>query len=238
MTYPTTVSAKFISRPNRFIARVNIGGTEETVHVKNTGRCRELLVPGAEVILEDWEQAFREGRRSTRYDLIAVYKKGFGLINIDSQAPNKAAEEWLRKQDFDVVKSEYVFGDSRIDFYMEKAGVKYLMEIKGCTLEIDGKGFFPDAPTERGVKHLRELTRAVSEGYRAILGFVIQMDGIGTVYPNEATDPAFARAYEEAVSAGVEIKFLQCHIREDGFEIITPYQTEPDTARDRSLPRS
>lgn len=216
MRYNKTVHGRFISRPNRFIAVVDIGGKTETVHVKNTGRCRELLIPGAEIILEDCESASRK----TRYDLIAVYKAGFGLINIDSQAPNKAAFEWLQKQDFDVIKSEYTYGDSRIDFYTEKDGKKYLMEIKGCTLEIDGKGYFPDAPTTRGAKHLRELAKAVSEGYKAMLGFVIQMDGIDVVCPNVNTDPAFAAAYEEAVLAGVEMKMLKCHIREDGFDIL------------------
>lgn len=216
MNYSKIVHGKFVSRPNRFIANVEIDGRNEVVHVKNTGRCRELLVEGADVILEDCCSASRK----TRYDLIAVYKEGFGLINIDSQAPNRVAREWLLKQDYDTVKSEYVYGDSRIDFYMEKAGEKYLMEIKGCTLEIDGKGYFPDAPTERGARHLRELTRSLSEGYRAMLGFVIQMDGIETVYPNVTMDPAFAQAYEDAVRAGVEVKMLKCHIREDGFEII------------------
>lgn len=216
MNYQKIVHGRFLSRPNRFIARVEIGGREETVHVKNTGRCRELLVPGAEVILEDREGAARK----TRYDLVAVYKEGFGLINMDSQAPNKVALEWLRKQDYDLIKSEYVYGDSRVDFYMEKDGEKYLLEIKGCTLEIGGKGYFPDAPTERGVKHLKELTRAVSEGYRAMLGFVIQMDGIEMVEPNTQTDPAFARVYEEAIRGGVEVKMLKCHIREDGFDIL------------------
>lgn len=216
MKYKKIVYGKFISRPNRFIAYVNIAGSEESVHVKNTGRCRELLVPGADVILEDCDSPIRK----TRYDLVAVYKKDFGLINIDSQAPNIAAYEWLKKQGFDLIKSEYVYGDSRIDFYMEKNGAKYLMEIKGCTREIQGKGYFPDAPTARGVKHLHELTRAVSEGYNAILGFVIQMDGIDTVYPNIQTDPAFASAYEEAIRAGVNVKMLKCHIREDGFDIL------------------
>lgn len=216
MNYEKIVHGRFLSRPNRFIAHVDIGGKEETVHVKNTGRCHELLIPGADVVLEDCIGAARK----TRYDLVAVYKKNFGLVNIDSQAPNKAAYEWLQKQKYDLIRNEYVYGDSRIDFYMEKNGVRYLMEIKGCTLEIDGSGYFPDAPTERGVKHLRELTRAVSEGYRAMLGFVIQMDGVETVFPNVQTDPAFAEAYEEAIRKGVEVKMLKCHIREDGFDII------------------
>ena len=216
MQYKRIVHAKFISRPNRFIATVDINGQLETVHVKNTGRCKELLIPGVDVILEDCSGS----NRKTRYDLIAVYKKDFGLINIDSQAPNKVAYEWLLKKDYDLIKNEYVYGDSRIDFYMEKGDQKYLMEIKGCTLEVEGKGYFPDAPTERGAKHLKELIKATSEGYKAIIGFVIQMDGISEVYPNRQTDPRFAAAYEEAIKAGVEVKMLKCHIREDGFEII------------------
>lgn len=216
MQYKKIVHGKFIARPNRFIAHVEVNGVAEIVHVKNTGRCRELLIPGVEVILEDCDTATRK----TRYDLIAVYKKDFGLINIDSQAPNKVAHEWLLKQNYDLVKSEYVYGDSRIDFYMEKDGEKYLMEIKGCTLEIDGQGYFPDAPTSRGTKHLRELIGAIKDGYKAIIGFVIQMDGIDNVLPNIQTDPKFAKAYEEAVRAGVEVKMLRCHIREDGFEIV------------------
>ena len=226
MHYNKIVHGKFISRPNRFIAHVEIDGVEEVVHVKNTGRCKELLLPGVEVILEDCdnpEGKTTEGKateRKTRYDLVAVYKKGFGLINIDSQAPNKVVYEWLKRQGYDYIKPEYTYGDSRVDFYMEKDGEKYLLEVKGCTLEIDGKGYFPDAPTERGAKHLRELTKAVSEGYRAILGFVVQMDGIDTVYPNTATDSKFTEAYEEAIQSGVEIKIFKCHIREDGFEIV------------------
>ena len=216
MEYRKIVHGKFLSRPNRFIAHVEIDGKEEVVHVKNTGRCRELLLPGTEVILEDCEGMDRK----TRYDLIAVYKEGFGLINIDSQAPNKVVYEWVKKQNYDFIKSEYTYGASRVDFYMEKDGIRYLMEIKGCTLEVDGVGYFPDAPTERGVKHLRELTHAVSEGYRAILGFVIQMDGIETVYPNVQTDPAFAKAYEEAIRMGVQVKLFKCHIRESGFDIV------------------
>ena len=216
MQYDKIVYGKFISRPNRFIAHVEIDGVQEVVHVKNTGRCKELLIPGVDVILEDCIGHDRK----TRYDLIAVYKEGFGLINIDSQAPNKVAYEWLLQQGYDLVKKEYVYGDSRIDFYMEKAGQKYLMEIKGCTLEVDGVGYFPDAPTQRGAKHLRELTKAIEDGYKAMIGFVIQMDGIEEVCPNMAMDPGFANAYEEAISAGVEVRMLRCHIREDGFDII------------------
>jgi len=153
MKYEKIVRGKFKDRPNRFIAHVWVEGVLETVHVKNTGRCKELLIPGVEVILEDCKSP----NRKTRYDLIAVYKKGVGLINMDSQAPNKVVGEWLLSQGYDYIKPEYKFGNSRMDFYMEKGEEKYLMEVKGCTLEINGVGYFPDAPTERGVKHLKEL---------------------------------------------------------------------------------
>ncbi len=216
MKYKKIVHGIFKERPNRFIAYVLVDGKEEVVHVKNTGRCKEILIPGVEVILEESDNPARK----TKYDLIAAYKEGFGLINIDSQAPNKVAYEWLKRQDYNLIKPEYTYGNSRVDFYMEKDGEKYLLEIKGCTLEIDGKGYFPDAPTTRGVKHLRELSEAVANGYHAMLGFVIQMDGIEKVYPHGTTDPEFENAYKEALAAGVEVKFLHCHIREDGFEII------------------
>ena len=211
MKYHHIIKATFLSRPNRFIAKVAIDGAEETVHVKNTGRCRELLKPGARVYLERSDNP----NRKTKYDLVAVVKDTGVLFNIDSQAPNAAVKEWLVGQDFDRVQPEYRYGNSRIDFYMEKAGEKILMEVKGCTLEFDGIGYFPDAPTERGTKHLRELTRAVREGYRAIAAFVIQMAGVEEVRPNEETDPAFARAFEEAREAGVEILFLKCRVEPD-----------------------
>ena len=211
MKYHHIIKATFLSRPNRFIAKVAIDGAEETVHVKNTGRCRELLKPGATVYLE---RAANPDRK-TKYDLVAVVKDTGVLFNIDSQAPNAAVKEWLEGQDFDRVQPEYRYGNSRIDFYMEKAGEKILMEVKGCTLEFDGIGYFPDAPTERGTKHLRELTRAVREGYRAIAAFVIQMAGVEEVRPNEETDPAFAQAFEEAREAGVEILFLKCRVEPD-----------------------
>ena len=159
MKYRKVVKGKFIDRPNRFVAHVELEGRMETVHVKNTGRCREILLPGTEVILAEGENP----NRKTKYDLVAAYKKDFGLINIDSQAPNLVVKEWLAKQDFDVVKPEYTYGESRIDFYMERGKERFLMEVKGCTLEIDGVGFFPDAPTERGVKHLRELAAATEK---------------------------------------------------------------------------
>lgn len=215
MNYQNIIHGQFHSRPNRFIAKVWIDGELETVHVKNTGRCRELLLPGAEVILECCDQPTRK----TKYDLIGVYKEGLGLVNIDSQAPNKVAKEWLLQQDYTCVRPEYTYGDSRIDFYMERGEERFLMEVKGCTLEVDGIGYFPDAPTERGIKHLHELSKAVDEGYHCMLAFVIQMEGIHEVRANAETHPAFGVALEEARQAGVEIVFLPCKIEEDSLSI-------------------
>ncbi|MBE6867491.1 MAG: DNA/RNA nuclease SfsA [Ruminococcus albus] len=212
MTYPNIIKAEFLSRTNRFIAEVNVNGNQETVHVKNTGRCKELLIPGCEV----WLTEPGTPNRKTRYDLVAVKKNTGVLFNIDSQAPNKVMREWLDTQGYDKVIPEFTYGDSRIDFYMERGEEKYLLEIKGCTLEIDGIGYFPDAPTERGVKHIRELIKAKSAGYNAAIGFVIQMDGVKEVRPNIATHPEFATAIEEAKAAGVKVLFFTTH-------------TEPDT---------
>ena len=211
MKYHTIVSGRFVDRPNRFIAHVEIDGTIQTVHVKNTGRCKELLLPGAEMQLE----VCSNPSRKTKYDLIAVRKPGLGWVNIDSQAPNKVAQEWLQTQGYDLVRPEYTYGDSRIDFYMEKDGQKYLLEVKGCTLEVDGIGYFPDAPTLRGVKHLRELARAVQEGYHCAAAFVIQMEGVAEVRPNATTHPEFAEALAQAQRAGVKILFLLCHVTPD-----------------------
>ncbi|MBR5017736.1 MAG: DNA/RNA nuclease SfsA [Spirochaetia bacterium] len=216
MRYSNIIPAKFISRPNRFIAHVEVAGREEIVHVKNTGRCKELFIPGCTVYLT----APDSPGRKTKYDLVAVIKDNGLLINIDSQAPNKVALEYLQTQGYDVIIPEYTYGDSRIDFYMEKGKNKYLMEVKGCTLERNGIGYFPDAPTERGVKHIHELIKAKKEGYHAILAFVIQMDGITEVRPNVETHHEFGSAWEEAKAAGVEIWFLTCHVREDGFSVI------------------
>lgn len=216
MRYNNIIKAKFIKRINRFIAEVNIGGVTETVHVKNTGRCKELLLTGSTVILEASDNPLRK----TKYDLIAVYKEGLGLVNIDSQAPNKAVHEWLLKKDYSYIKPEFTYGKSRIDFYMEKENKKYLLEVKGCTLEIDGIGYFPDAPTERGVKHLRELTKAQSEGFSCAVAFVIQMEGITEVLPNIQTHAEFGVALDEAKSAGVEVLFLKCAVTPDTLEII------------------
>ena len=180
MKYREIVDGIFLDRPNRFIAHVNVNGTVETVHVKNTGRCRELLLPGAAVRLEVSDNP----KRKTKYDLVAVRKQELGWINMDSQAPNKVVGEWLSKQEFDLVRPEFAYDRSRIDFYMEKGEQKYLLEVKGCTLEVGGIGYFPDAPTERGVKHLHELAQAQRAGYRCAVAFVIQMEGITEVRPN------------------------------------------------------
>ncbi len=215
MHYKHTIPAVFHSRPNRFIAMVWIDGHIEKTHVKNTGRCRELLLPGAKVILEVSDNP----NRKTKYDLISVYKENLGWVNIDSQAPNKVTAEWLAQQDYTYIKPEYRYGNSRIDFYMEKEEEKYLMEVKGCTLEIDGIGYFPDAPTERGVKHLHELAEAAKAGYHCMAAFVIQMEGIHEVRPNTATHPEFAAAFKAAGAAGVEVLFLCCKVTEDTLKV-------------------
>lgn len=216
MKYNKTIHGQFCSRTNRFVAEVMINGKQETVHVKNTGRCKELLLPGTEVVLEISDNPSRK----TKYDLICVYKENFGWVNIDSQAPNKVVKEWLAKQDYDMIRPEYSIGNSRIDFYMEKDGQKYLMEVKGCTLEIDGIGYFPDAPTERGVKHLRELQKAAQKGYQCYVAFVIQMEGIHEVRPNVKTHPEFGVALEEARQAGVHVLCLGCTVGENELEIV------------------
>lgn len=208
MQYQNVKNGIFISRPNRFIAVVEIDGREEMVHVKNTGRCRELLLPKSRVVLCPSENK----NRKTRYDLIAVYKKGLGLVNIDSQAANQAVKEWLSLQGYDLIRPEYAYGKSRLDFYLEKGKRKILMEVKGCTLEIDGVGYFPDAPTQRGVRHVKELTRAVSEGYECFVVFVIQMPKVNAVYPHAAMDPAFAEAMKKAREAGVKVLCLPCAV--------------------------
>jgi sugar fermentation stimulation protein A len=215
MIYPKVREAAFLDRPNRFIAHVRLEDGIAEVHVKNTGRCRELLKPGARVILAE---GTRPGRK-TAYDLIGVYKDGNRLFNIDSQAPNAAAAEWLDAQGFDLVRREYTFGESRFDFYMEKGGERYLLEVKGCTLEVDNVGYFPDAPTQRGVKHLRELTAAAAKGWKCILAFVIQTEGVSRVLPNRETHPAFGQALDAAMAAGVRVLYLPCRVEENRLEI-------------------
>lgn len=231
MHYKKIVKGTFIDRPNRFIAHVEINGLIETVHVKNTGRCKELLIPGCTVVMEDFRKRLGFESRKTQFDLIAVYKKTDKdeiLINMDSQLPNKVVMEWLEQlppqEAYDFIKPEYTYGNSRVDFYMEKkisVGIKkYLMEVKGCTLEQNGIGYFPDAPTERGVKHLHELAAACKQGYKCFLAFVIQIPGVTQVLPNKKTHPEFAHALEMAKAAGVEILYLQCNVKEDEVVII------------------
>ena len=217
MIYPNMVPGTFLSRPNRFIAQVEIDGQEETVHVKNTGRCRELLPRGAQV----WCQRSDNPNRKTKFDLITVRKSG-RLINMDSQAPNTAAKQWLlsggRGQITDL-KAEVFHGDSRFDFAFTKDGQRCFLEVKGVTLENDGICAFPDAPTQRGAKHLRGLAEAVKEGYSGFVLFVIQMADVQYLHPNDATDPEFGKALREAGAAGVEILAVDCNVTENSMEI-------------------
>ena len=217
MRYANTVPGIFRKRPNRFIAHVDIDGQEQVVHVKNTGRCREVLVPGAAV----WCQRCDNPARKTRYDLIAV-KKGSRLINMDSQAPNTAAREWLESGGLgkiDNLRPETVHGDSRFDFSFTLEGKPCFLEVKGVTLEDDGVCAFPDAPTERGAKHLRGLAEAVRQGYGAYVLFVIQMADVKYLHPNDRTDPDFGTALREAAAQGVHIVAVECRVSEDTMEI-------------------
>lgn len=218
MKYSNIVKGRFISRPNRFIAHVEVQGREEVAHVKNTGRCRELLPSGAEVYLEHSDSPTRK----TAYDLVAV-QKGSRLINMDSQAPNKAFYEWAAAGNFipepSLIKPEYKWGNSRFDFYIEKGERRCLVEVKGVTLEFDGVVLFPDAPTERGVKHINELIKAKNEGYEAYICFVIQMSDVKYISPNDATHPEFGAALRRARDEGVNILAYDCHIEPDSMEI-------------------
>lgn len=235
MKYQRMAPGIFLDRPNRFIAHVQIGGKEETVHVKNTGRCRELLLPGAQVML----QLSDNPNRKTAWDLISVKKEGLGWVNMDSQAPNRVVMEFLEKQPgITYIRPEYRYGDSRVDFYFERFAAngkdpggeqqtngapgeprQCLMEVKGVTLERDGIAYFPDAPTERGVKHILELQRALAEGYDSYLAFVIQMEGITEVRPNDETHPAFGQALREAAAAGVQVLCLPCAVKKDSLTV-------------------
>lgn len=220
MRYGNMVPGVFLARPNRFIAHVEIGGKTEVCHVKNTGRCRELLPPGAGV----WCQRSDNPSRKTQYDLIAV-QKGHRLINMDSQAPNAAAKEWLLSGglgDVEALRAETVHGDSRFDFSFVKDGRQCFLEVKGVTLEDSGVCAFPDAPTERGAKHLRGLIRAVREGFGAYVLFVIQMADIRYLRPNDATDPAFGAALREAAQQGVTVLAMDCDVTENSMTIRRP----------------
>lgn len=210
MHYPNITAGRFLSRPNRFIAQVEIGGREETCHVKNTGRCRELLVPGAIVYLT----ASDNPERKTKYDLVAV-EKGSRLINMDSQAPNKVVQEWLSQgglPGLTRIQPEYRYDQSRFDFYLEQGSQKAFLEVKGVTLEDHGVVRFPDAPTARGAKHLHELIRASREGYGAYVFLVIQMENVDHFEPNWQTDPDFGQALLEAQEAGVQILAYDCQV--------------------------
>lgn len=217
---------RFISRPNRFIARVEVNGREENVHVKNTGRCRELLAAGCEVWLSESDSP----NRKTRYDLIAVLKNGTLLINMDSQAPNHAVKEWLMSGGIfgagAAVRSEVTYGSSRFDFCIEKDGRRAFLEVKGVTLEKDGIAMFPDAPTERGVKHIRELMKCIDDGCEAYLLFVVQMKGVTEVRPNYATHREFGEALAEAAAKGVRIMAVDCIVTPDSMCIDAPVKVE------------
>lgn len=229
MQYQNCVKGVFLNRPNRFIAQVEIGGVPHTVHVKNTGRCKELLVPRCIVYLE----ASDNPTRKTKYDLIAVEKKtekGVLLINMDSQAPNDAAAEWLPKSGLfspaALFRREFTYGDSRFDFQIQDGEKTAFMEVKGVTLEQDGVALFPDAPTLRGVKHLNELIRCVKGGYDAYILFVIQMQGARLFSPNDSTHKAFGDALREAQRAGVKILAMDCTVTKNSMKIRNPVPIE------------
>ena len=220
MKYEHMTPGIFLARPNRFIAHVEIDGQTEVVHVKNTGRCRELLVPGCTVYCQ------RSGNpsRKTKFDLIAV-RKGDRLINMDSQAPNKAAGEWLAAGglgELSELRAEVKEGDSRFDFSFVKDGRRCFLEVKGCTLEEEGVCAFPDAPTERGAKHIRGLTELAKAGYGAFILFVIQMSDVKYIRPHDETDPEFGRALREAAANGVRVLAMDCAVDVDSMEVRLP----------------
>ncbi len=218
MKYREIQKAVFISRPNRFVALVSIDGTETAVHVKNTGRCRELLRQGAEV----WLEKSNNPDRKYQYSLVTV-KKGDRMVNMDSQAPNKAVGEWLGDSglfsDISLIRPECKYGSSRFDFYVEYADKRAFIEVKGVTLENEGAVSFPDAPTERGSKHLKELCGCIKDGYEAYVIFVIQMKDVLYFTANAEHDPAFARTLAEAERAGVRILAYDCFVKEDEMKI-------------------
>lgn len=210
MEYSNILKGIFLRRPNRFIAHILIDGKEEICHVKNTGRCKELLTEGATVFVEKSNNTLRK----TAYDLISVYK-GERLINMDSQAPNKVAEEWLKVRFPEaVIKREFTHGDSRFDFYIENGNDKILVEVKGVTLEKDGVVLFPDAPTARGVKHLNGLIEWVNDGNKAMALFIVQMKDVSYFTPNKETHPEFAETLVKAKNQGVEIVAVDCEVGE------------------------
>ena len=226
ITYSQIKKAVFIDRPNRFVANVLLDGKRETVHVKNTGRCRELLTEGCEVVLYESDNESRK----TKYDLVAVYKKRNGkpplLINMDSQIPNDVVGEWLAKGNLfsenAIIRREVKHGNSRFDFYVVDGDRKAFLEVKGVTLEENGVAMFPDAPTERGIKHINELADAVTQGYEAYIVFVIQMKEIREVRPNDLTHKAFGDALRQAEKNGVRILAFDCKIEEHAIEADNP----------------
>lgn len=218
MKYSKVVEGEFLLRPNRFIAKVLVNGVEETVHVKNTGRCKELLIEGARVFLFESDNP----NRKTKYDLIAVEKvtdNGVLLINMDSQIPNDVVGEWLAKGELfserAIIKREFTYNKSRFDFYVEDGDCKVFLEVKGVTLENNGVAAFPDAPTQRGVKHINELISATKNGYKAYIVFVIQMKGVHKFIPNDVTHKEFGNALRNAQKAGVKIIALDCVVKEN-----------------------
>ena len=220
MRYEQMEAGIFQSRPNRFIAYVELNGAEEVCHVKNTGRCRELLVPGARV----WCQKQDKPERKTKYDLIAVEKNG-RIIIMDSQAPNAAVKEWLAGGglgDVSELKAESKWGTSRFDFSFIKDGRRCFLEVKGVTLENDGVCAFPDAPTVRGARHLQELTELAEQGFGAYVLFVIQMADVCYLHPNDATDPAFGSALRQAAQAGVQVLAMDCAVTEETMTLRKP----------------
>lgn len=223
MTYPNTVPARFLSRPNRFVAQVDLAGQEVTVHVKNTGRCRELLLPGARV----WLTKSGNPKRKTAYDLIAV-EKGRRLINMDAQAPNAVFAQWARAGQFvpglTALKAEQTFGDSRFDFFWTAGARQGFVEVKGVTLEENGAVYFPDAPTQRGVKHLHGLTACLGAGYEAAVCFIIQMADVSFFSPNDRTHPAFGAALRAAQAAGVRVLALDCQVTPDSLNPGSPVE--------------
>jgi sugar fermentation stimulation protein A len=218
MNYDNICAGTFISRPNRFIAQVDVGGGTAVCHVKNTGRCKELLIPGAKVYLSRQDKP----SRATKYDLIAVHK-GERLINIDSYAPNRVFLEYLQTgryiEGIDKIKPEAKYGGSRFDFYIEAGQRKIYIEIKGVTLEEDDVAMFPDAPTLRGIKHLNELMTCMKDGYEAQIIFVIQMCGVRYFKPNYKTHAAFGETLAAAAAAGVKVAALDCKVTENSLGI-------------------
>lgn len=225
MRYPNICQGVFRSRPNRFIAHVELDGQDVVCHVKNTGRCRELLVPGGTVYLTGSDNPARK----TKYDLVAVEKRtpqGPLLINMDAQAPNRVFCEWAAAGNFRPgltrLRPETTYGTSRFDFYWEDSGRRGFVEVKGVTLEEDGIARFPDAPTERGVKHLEELIRVKEAGYEAALCFLVQMSPMRWVEPNDTTHPAFGQALRRAAAAGVDVFALECAVTPDSLTVKSP----------------